>query len=95
MDVEIPIFIETDSSEWPDKFIRRSDGALEDATDECYRARGVLACDLIETNMLNGFIWELRAVMVVKYWSNSSFYMDGLFSLRFQGRPHRSGGYWW
>ena len=33
----------------------------------------VSACDLIETIMLNGFIWELRAVMVMNYWSNSSF----------------------
>ena len=33
----------------------------------------VLAEDLIETNMLNGFVWELRPVTVVKDWSNSSF----------------------
>ena len=35
MDVERPIFVGTDSSEWPDEVIYRADCAMKDATGKC------------------------------------------------------------
>ena len=41
MNIERPIFVETDSSEWPNKVIRRADGSTEDATGKCCGTRSI------------------------------------------------------
>ena len=41
MNIERPLFIKIDSSEWPDEIIRRADGTMEDASGECCGARDI------------------------------------------------------
>ena len=36
MDVERPVIVEADSSEWPDELVLKLDGTSEDAFGECW-----------------------------------------------------------
>ena len=95
MDVERPIIIEADPSEWPYEFVRWANGASKNTAGKCWGVCGIgrgFDRDKYTERVSLGIRANDGGGKLVQF---LLLYMNGLLSMRFRGRQHRSEGHWW